>query len=135
MWVGSMTLEYCELYFVGSSNNLWKFVDCSYIHVELGNLGGVILPALHVGNIVRPMSTRKRHCSFHCYSLKSVLIDALSMEIPALFTLFKILKLALFIVRISINFFLFSKLFPMKVRQWVPILDVKYRIERNHAIE
>ena len=38
-------------------------------------------------------------------------------------------KSALFLIHTGVNFFLFSKFLPMKVRQWRPMLDARYGME------
>ena len=45
MWFDSVILEYLN-YKCGPSNNLRTFVRYSYIQVEVGNMGGVVLLTL-----------------------------------------------------------------------------------------
>ena len=65
-----MTLELCQFYFMGHTNRVRISVYYLYNHVELGKLGGVILPALCIGIIMHPSNISSTHCSSQYYSLK-----------------------------------------------------------------
>ena len=114
IWVNPMTMEYVN-YISRVPQTKWEtFVYYSYIQVEL-DVGGVILPTLCARIIVHPMNFHKKQCSSQCYSLK-LLLRALLMKIPALFIIILLFKPAQFIMHTGVNFFLFSKFLPMKVR-------------------
>jgi len=81
-------------------------IQCSYIHAELGNTGGVILLALCIGITIHPNNSHMKHISSQYYSLEKLSIATPSLEMATLFTIF---LLALFIIRTNISFFLFSK--------------------------
>ena len=53
MWVGSMTPEYVN-YIKWAPRTKWEYSFTIYTLAELGNLGEVILPALHACFIVHP---------------------------------------------------------------------------------
>ena len=60
MWVGSMTLEYVN-YIPCPLNKVGIFIKYSYIHIEVKNLGGVILMtlcnAIHNITIIKNINT------------------------------------------------------------------------------
>ena len=60
----------CQLYYVGPMNKLGIFINYSYIPVELGNVGGVILLALC-----------KIYSSSHDYSHETMFVPMLFLEI------------------------------------------------------
>ena len=66
------------------------------------------------------------HYSSWCYSLNTLFIATLMLKLPTLFTIF---VHALFIIRININLFVFSKFLPMNVRQWKSMSHAKYRTD------
>jgi hypothetical protein len=85
-------------------------------------LGGIMLLALSMGNIVHPQR----------YALKILFITTLALKIPARFVIFIVLVPTSFLIRTTVNFFLFSKFLSAKVREWRPISNAKYRMEHNH---
>jgi hypothetical protein len=106
----------CDICSVGPSNKVGIFVYYSYIHARIGKIWGVELYSgarcaritIHSKNI-----GKKHFLSQYC-SLESLWsITTLSLK---LFTIFLLFKLALFIIRTSISFFLFSKFLPLKLR-------------------
>ena len=76
MWVGSVTPKYVN-YIMRALEQIGN-ICYSYIKVGLGNLGGAVLPALCVGNIVHPKNIRRIHCSSQHYSLRFLLIRDIS---------------------------------------------------------
>ena len=78
----------------------------------------LFIPRISMGNVP----------SFQHYSMKLLLMFALSLKIPTLFTIFFLHKVMLFIIRTGVSFFLFTKFLPMKVRYWSPMLDTKYKM-------
>ena len=94
MWVGFMTLEYVD-YISWALNKVRIYIYYLYIHVELGNLGGVILLALCAIIIVHPGNVCRKRCSSQYYSLNILFMASLTLKIPTLFTIFLIFILAL----------------------------------------
>lgn len=114
IWVCSMTLKYVNYI-------MWRYQtkqEYSFtIHafkLTLVNLGRDILPTLFTWIIVRLGNIHRKHYSFYC-SQNILFIIAISLKIPTLFTIFIPFKLALFIIFIGVNFFVFPKFLPMKV--------------------
>ena len=62
--------DICQLYYVGPMNNLGIFINYSYIPVELGNEGGIILLALC-----------KIYSSSHDYLHETIFVPMLFLEI------------------------------------------------------
>ena len=116
-------------------DKLGLFVYYSYIHVELGNLGGVILPVLCARSVIHLMTTRKKHYSSQCYSFNILLIATMSLKIPKLFTTFLLFNLTLFFNHIGVNFFLFSKFLTMKIKPWRHMSNATCRMEHIHVVE
>ena len=106
MWVGSTTLEYVNYIPWGSPHKMRIFFYYSYIQSELGNLGGVKLPTLSARNTV----------------ILGIFLEILLNNkniIENTDTIHNILTIQNrqpFIIRTRINFFLFPKFLPMKVR-------------------
>ena len=80
MWVGSMILEYVY-YIPMGPRKLGIFVYYSYMEVELGKLGGVLLLALCIEITIHRRNIHKKHCSSQYYSLELLLISTLSLKI------------------------------------------------------
>ena len=100
-----MILEYVN--FIMWPQQVGVFIYYSYIHVEIGKLGGIMLSRLYAGIIVHPNNIHMKHCAFQYYSPNLLLTSTLSLKIMSLFTIF-----LLFIIRIGVNLFLFYELFP-----------------------
>jgi hypothetical protein len=65
MWVGSMThMEYVNCIPQVSWTNQDYLFTIHTIKVELGNLGGIMLPALCAGIIIHLMNIHRKHYSF-----------------------------------------------------------------------
>ena len=124
-----MTLEHGNYILWGPSNKMRIFIYHSHIQARFGNLGGILIPTLCSRTIFHPKNIPQN------YSLKLRFTTTLSLNISTLFPRFLLFIPALFIIRTNVSFFLSSKLLLMKVRQWRPILDAKYRMEHNHAVE
>ena len=88
-------LAICQLYSGGPSNTMRIFIYYSYIHPELENLSGVILPALCTWIIIYPRNIHRKHCSSQYYFLEVLLINEISLKIPTLFTILLLHKLTL----------------------------------------
>ena len=82
-----------------------------------------------------PGTIHRKCCSSQYCSQTLLLIIETSLKVLTLFIILLPYKLILFNIRTSINFFLFSKFFSMKVRFWRPMSDAKYKMQRNHAVE
>ena len=64
----------------------------------LGNSGGVTIPTLCARITIQPKNIHRKHCSSQYYSSKILLIAAISLKTPTLFTIFSLFKPTLFIV-------------------------------------
>ena len=101
---------------MGPSSNVRISIYYSYIHVELGNLGGVIL----TGTMYR------NYYLSHEYSYKTLFIPVLFPDIIIntkniikyifIIIIFLLFKPTLFVIYTSVDSFLFSKILPIKVR-------------------
>jgi hypothetical protein len=107
-----------QLYSVGPSNKCKIFFYYVYIQVELRNLGGYILPRHYVHELLFiPWIFTKHYSSFIPLLFHKLLsIEALSSKILTMFTIFLLFKLAQFIICTNVNFNMFSKFLPMKVK-------------------
>ena len=103
-------LGICHLNSISPSNKPGIFVYYSYIQAQLENLGGVILPTLCARSIVRPSNICKKNLF-----IPLLFIATLSLKISTLFTIFLLIKLAIFIIRTGVSFFLIL-VFSMNVR-------------------
>ena len=134
MWVGSVTLEYV-IYIMWAPNKVRILFNIHTFKLTRENLGRVILLALFTRIIAHPYTIHKNYYSLLYYSQETLFISELFtkniihkstiVEIPTLFAIFLLLIMALFIFRTSVNFFLFSKFLPMKVRQWMTMSKAK----------
>ena len=92
---------------------------------------------------IDPGTMRMNYCSSHEYSQNIIhptiipLLFNRSTIIENIDNVHNILlfKLAQFIIYTNINFNMFSKFLPMKVKRWRPMLNAKYIMNRNYAGE
>jgi hypothetical protein len=100
MWICFMTLGVCQLYYVGPLNKVRIFIYYSYIQVDTWKYGwSYTLGIIH---------------KIHCF-IPTLFIPVVFIEI--LFIVALTLKiLTLFILSTGINFFMFPKFLPIKVR-------------------
>ena len=117
MWVDSTDPRICQLYHVGPLNSVVISTTCSYMHANIGKFGWSYTPGLLTIIIVHPNIVHRKHCSSNLYLLK--ILFTTTMFIANTDTIHNI--------HIGVSFFSSSKFLPMKVRQWSPISDAKYR--------
>ena len=99
------------------TNKVKIFIYYSYVHVKLGNLGGVLLPALCAGIIILYKTIRRKHYFIPILFPKIIINKITIIENTNNITIFLLFKPTLFSYCTSVDSFLFSKFFLMKVRQ------------------
>ena len=128
MWIGFTTFEYVIIIMWTP----WINWECSfyllYIQVDLGNLGGVILPALCTWILFTPWISQETlfiPVRFHEITLRNNTIIENT----------NILHNILTIQTSTIHYSYQRQFLPMKGRQWRPMLDATNRMKHNHAVE